>query len=267
MYNNILKKKLLSSNYHEKKKEFYRKKYISRESIRETKIHGKFFLGAIYLNCRISVYFLRVHRLTGFGKGSLSRSEPLFCHPNPSFNSIGRAARESSISRISSDFPWNFEFLKINLTESFFLFENKILKIKGKFKKKKLKIILKKLNPLFFLNYKIFERYRKTLAFLKSGIKYGGQSIIYFGNLYFSNHNHSKCVLLIENMDVKEYSCQRCSLRSNADWNIFQSKIRLAQQVSKKINILTILKNKKNGKILYKNSIVSDIILERLALK
>lgn len=267
MYTYFFSKKFFSCNYYRKKKEFYHRKITLRESFRIPKIHGKFFFGSIYLNCRISEYFLRVHRLTGFGKGNLSRSEPLFCHPNPSFNSIGRAARENSIIRVSPNFPWKSEFLKINIIESFFLFENKILKIKGNFRKKKLKSILTKLDPFFSLNYETFRRYRNSLAFLKPGIKYGGQSIIYFGNLYFSDHNHSKCVLLTENLETKEYSCMKCSLKSTSDWNIFQSKIRLAQQVSKKINILTTFKSKKIGKILSKKSIVTEITIERFTFK
>lgn len=241
-------------------------KIPSRESKKRIYVHGKIVFIFTEIKCRISKYFLRVHKLTGFGKGNLSRSEPLFCHPNPSFNSIGRAARENAVNRFIAQSPWLFEILKINFSETFFLAKNKTLYLGDNLKKKNIRIFFEKFDPFFPRNFTIYKRYRETFSYLKSGIKYGGSFIIYYGNLMISSHKHSKCILIMENLDCKEKFCIKCSLVHSLDWTILQGKIRLAQQVSKKINILKIFKKKKSAKESNKCVLV-ELNIERYLLK
>ncbi|ABW98045.1 hypothetical protein HAN_2g218 (nucleomorph) [Hemiselmis andersenii] len=240
----------------EKKKPIF-KKIPARESNRNHLIHGKFFPENIKIYCKISSYFLLINKLTGFGKGNLSRSEPLFGHPNPSFNSIGRAARENCLNRVILELPWGLEIMEINFIESFFLNKIKILRIQGNFKKKKLKKIFKKIDPFFFWNFLIFQKTRNSLSFVKPGIKYGGNFIIYYGKLSYSDHIHSKSILIVENSNLKEISCVRCSFKKSIDWKNFQNKVRLAQQVSKKVNFIDFFWGKK------KNWVLIEINLER----
>ena len=244
------------------------KKFPSRESNRDLLIHGKILMSTVQIICRISNYFLRVDKLIGFGKGALSRSEPLFCHPNPSFNSIGRAARENAISRSIISLPWQFESVKITFTDTLFLTKNKILKLCGNFKKCKLKILFKKLDSSFLWYFLILKKYRRLSCYLKSGIKYGGNFIIYYGNLTRSEHIHSKSVLILENDCVKDYGCLLCSFKYSSDCKHYQNKIRLAQQVSKKINVLKVFEKKKKSLLyLKKKWILVETTIERFVPK
>jgi len=241
----FLGKNIFLKNFFLEKKKKNLKKIPVRESNRNHLIHGKFFSGNIQIRCKISNYFLLVNKLTGFGKGNLSRSEPLFGHPNPSFNSIGRAARENYMNRMILGFPWCLESIKINFVESYFLTKTKILRIQGKFKKTKLKSLFKKIDPFFFWYLLIWQKSRNSLSFTKAGIKYGGNFIIYYGNLSYSDHIHSKSILIIENSNLNEVSCIQCSFKQSIDWKSFQNKIRLAQQVSKKSKYYRFLSKKR----------------------
>jgi len=94
-------------------------------SFRETKhrnsTHGLFDGNKLSLDCRHSIYKLWKKIEISYGKGSFSRSEPLFQNPNPAFNSIGKANREKRKLDSLFKIGWKFEKLNLSLNDMFFL--------------------------------------------------------------------------------------------------------------------------------------------------
>jgi len=109
------------------------------------------------------------------------------------------------------------------------------------------------MDSFFFWNFLILRKYRNSISFIKSGVKYGGNYIIYYGELSYFNHIHSKSILITENSNLKESSCTQCSFKQITDWKNFQNKIRLAQQVSKKINLIDFYAKKKKWALIEMN--------------
>ncbi|AFP65255.1 tRNA-splicing endonuclease subunit Sen2 (nucleomorph) [Chroomonas mesostigmatica CCMP1168] len=221
---------------------------LNRDNFSQLFIHGKIFHNFIGLVCRSSSYLLRIHKLFGLGKGITSRSEPLYYNPNPCFNSIGRAGRECVFYFQTNDIKSERELSEMNLRESFYLKKNKILDIHGFSYTKKILTFFSKLDSEFFLNYLILKKNRNKKFFIRTGIKYGGSHVVYSARKNFSSHLHSKSVLILENFYFLEEFCKNCLFVRIADSKNLQNKIRLAQQVSKKINMIFFFAKKKKKK-------------------
>jgi hypothetical protein len=242
-YKNLLylKKKIIMN---------FGKKLNFRDCIVKSLAHGKIFYNFFYLTCRFSFYLLKGFKINGFGKGVLSRSEPLFYHPNPCFNSIGRGARENFLFKIKKKKNWLYELIKLNFIECFFLFKKKIIKLNGILKKKHIEKILFKINPYFFWIFKIFKKFKKNYFNFKSGIKYGGNHLIYQKKCENDFHQHSSSIIYIGNSHLTEKFCKICSFENIEDWKNFQNRVRLGQHVSKKIIFIDFKKKQKKSWIL-----------------
>ncbi len=184
--------------------------------------------------------------MIGFGKGIFSRSEPLFSNPNPCFNSVGRATRENFLFKINTKKSWLWEIIKLNFLDSFFLIKKKIIKFSGYKNKKIIKKVFSKINPFFLFVYEIIKKYKINNFNLKSGIKYGGNHLVYQKKNENDLHSHSIGILHIENSVFYENFCKICSLENYKEWKNVQNRVRLAQQVSKKIFFIDLKKKKKS---------------------
>jgi len=140
---------------------------ITREKYLRNKNHGLFNGRGVYLSCRSSVFdFWRKNDLF-LGKGSLSRSEPLFLNPNPSFNSIGRASREKKIKTRLFKLGWKFEKTYLNSIETVNSLHKKnldIFRINTPFF---IKSNILKLEPELYWKSFIFKKYISNFFFSK----------------------------------------------------------------------------------------------------
>jgi hypothetical protein len=229
---------------------------ISREKFLKNKNHGLFNGRGLYLLCRSSVYDFWRKNYLSLGKGSLSRSEPLFLNPNPSFNSIGRASRERGIKTTLFKLGWKFEKIYLNSIETVNSLHKKnldVFRINSHFF---IKSNILKLEPELYWKSFIFKKYTSNLFFLKSGLKFGGKFLIYKNSKKFLDHIHSTNILSYEIFFAKELNCMNCSRNNVSPWLNIQNKVRLSQQVSKNFTIslykenFKLVKNRFNTKII-----------------
>mmetsp|Transcript_55914 Transcript_55914/g.114270 ORF Transcript_55914/g.114270 Transcript_55914/m.114270 type:complete len:261 (-) Transcript_55914:4284-5066(-) len=215
-----------------------------KESKVSKKPHG-FFIGfSFFINCKNSSYLLWDYKQERFGKGNLSRSEPLFFHPNPSFNSIGRASRERKLSKQIHNNRWELESLQLNIIEGIFLSRKNFFLIQNFPFENDFWNSVMKIEPMFFWKFSLFENFRKKFFFLRSGAKFGGNYLVYKKNKFFKIHAHSSAIYFFIVLGLKAKICTKCRYILDLDWEYIQSKARLAQQVSKNI-ILGIFRNTK----------------------
>jgi tRNA splicing endonuclease len=209
-------------------------------SFRETKhrnsTHGLFDGNKLSLDCRHSIYKLWKKIEISYGKGSFSRSEPLFQNPNPAFNSIGKANREKRKLDSLFKIGWKFEKLNLSLNDIFFLRKKK-LKISNFKKKKQLMKTILGLSPELIWNYIMFNNFRNNYFFLKSGLKFGGDFITYRVKGNYNEHFHSTDILYTNYIFLNENECKICSVSSSFNWLNIQNRVRLSQQVSKNFTI------------------------------
>mmetsp|Transcript_48814 Transcript_48814/g.97730 ORF Transcript_48814/g.97730 Transcript_48814/m.97730 type:complete len:254 (-) Transcript_48814:1051-1812(-) len=238
----------------------------TKESSNSKKTHSIFLGHSSFLNCRKSFYDLWGNNSKGFGKGSLSRSEPLFSHPNPCFNSIGRASRERDYKREKSECKYRIETLKICDSETFYLLKKNILEFQENFKKLKIWRFLKKENPIFLWKYILFKKYREKNFSLRSGSKFGGDFLVYKRNGLLDYHTHSLGVLFLLIFSLIEKKCFKCYPNFHMEWEDIQNRTRLIQQVSKFFICFTFGKViKKICCFCKKTGAFSEILLERFS--
>ncbi|CAC27026.1 hypothetical protein [Guillardia theta] len=94
-------------------------------------------------------------------------------------------------------------------------------------------------HPEFIWNYFLYRKFNLMNSNLKSGIKFGGNFLIY---KYESRilHNHSKFILRNSNENFFNEVCKICNYNINQKVEKFQNESRLANQVSKKFIYINI---------------------------
>lgn len=195
-------------------------------------LHGNFLLDFIWISCRPSMlyFWIKNHRI--IGKGVFSRSEPLFFTPNPCYNSLGKVGRER---RVSEKFKCHYsdsECLQINFLEISAFLKETIIFTQFKSDLKILKKFILKLDLEFYFNFLPIKILQHKSLELKSGIKFSGNFLIYKKTKTFNLHDHSKCVLFIEDLNYKRITCIYCN-NSNLQLLDIQNRVRLNAQVSK----------------------------------
>jgi len=231
---------------------------ITREKFLKNKNHGLFNGRGLYLLCRSSVYDFWRKNCLSLGKGSLSRSEPLFLNPNPSFNSIGRASRERKIKTKLFKLGWKFEKIYLNSIETVNSLHKKnldVFRINTQFF---IKSNILKLEPELYWKSFIFKKYISNLFCLKAGLKFGGKFLIYKNSKKFLDHIHSTNILSYEIFLAKELNCMNCSRNNVSTWLNIQNKVRLSQQVSKNFTIYLYKENFKLTKNRFDAEIISS---------
>lgn len=94
-------------------------------------------------------------------------------------------------------------------------------------------------HPEFIWSCFIYRKFNLINSKLKSGIKFGGNFLIYKYNFRIS-HNHSKFILRNSNENFFNEVCKICNYNINLKFEKFQNESRLANQVSKKFIYINI---------------------------
>jgi tRNA splicing endonuclease len=192
--------------------------------------------------CRGSSYKINHKNSYRSGKGLLSRSEPLCFHPNPSFNSIGRAGREARKIYAPKKYKKLGESLVLGLFEVIFNFIYKNLNTGSD---EYVKFFFQDCLKAFFYFLSEISLYKLAIAnkvTLKTGIKFGGQYLGYSWQNNIKFHEHSKTLIHHVGKNTELANCYICKKRIFSGDEETQTSVRLSNHVSKaSLNRLQIL--------------------------
>mmetsp|Transcript_41979 Transcript_41979/g.65596 ORF Transcript_41979/g.65596 Transcript_41979/m.65596 type:complete len:243 (-) Transcript_41979:2921-3649(-) len=205
---------------------------LSRSTRIRKKIHGFILKSGFFLACRKSAYKINEKCHFNYGKGIYSRSEPLKHHPNPSFNSIGRAGREYLYFKQFLMLGNLSEYTLLGFSEIFFWNRLLNLKIDFSYSFKWYKEFYLKTSFLAFFETMTSKISNFCHSSLKTGIKFGGNFLAYFLKKKKS-HSHSLSIINQIMNGLIEKGCINCNCRYEGVETYIQGSSRLSNHVSK----------------------------------